>query len=172
MAQVFQTLSQYTKLAEKVIAYHGGRNRDWLLRNEEAIGIVAHEMMMADWRWRPNRGRNRNSFRINAGRFAVKNFVRNTLASQRKETRTINAKFIDPRNEEWKQARVENIERCAELVRLAGLTEVQQRVIDMYYFQEMKIPAIAEELGVKNQAVQQALDRARNRMKRIGEIEV
>lgn len=47
------------------------------------------------------------------------------------------------------------------------LTENQQKIIIMYYFKNMTMQAIADELGVTVQAVSATLARARNRLYRV-----
>jgi RNA polymerase sigma factor (sigma-70 family) len=57
------------------------------------------------------------------------------------------------------------LERVRRVIR-EELTEQQREVILAYYFQEKKIPQIAEERGVQKSTVSRTLHRAEQRLKR------
>ena len=52
------------------------------------------------------------------------------------------------------------------LAAIAGLTEKQRRVVQLYYYEEKSIPAIAKELGVKKQSVHECLEWAIKKLKK------
>lgn len=93
----FLDLSEYLELAEKNIKYYGARNNKYdltskMLKSEDAISKVAHDIMMADWRWSPNRPgkhRNRDSYRMYCAQLSIKSYFTSSYKLKNKKNKSL-----------------------------------------------------------------------------------
>lgn len=164
---MYLTERDYTRLASRVVTKHGGIFARRILGDEQLFGNVVTEGMVADWKYDPTRGRTRYSYRLERMKWEVGRTIKNFCRSLKNPVDSLQCDPIDRRCErqEEQEDRLERINYCHFLIRNTPLTRLQKDVLESYYFQGAKIPLIAENLKLSNQAVQQTLSRAVKRIR-------
>jgi DNA-directed RNA polymerase specialized sigma24 family protein len=175
--QQFLSLEEYLVIAQKTIKYFGPRymsprKLNQVLLSEDCIAEVAHKIMEADWRWRPDGGRNRYSHRNYCADLAIKNLfgVENRRKNQPQipldsVTFFFKNKFSkDPYEEAENNELKERSRRYVEfLMDNSNLTQTQRKCLHLKYFMGV---SSEDEIGkmfnppVTRQAVNQNLKRA------------
>jgi len=99
----FLDLSEYLELAEKNIKYYGVQNNKYdliskMLKSEDAISKVAHDIMMADWRWspdRPGKHRNKSSYRMYCAQLSIKSYFTSAYKLKNKKNKSLDFAMKD-----------------------------------------------------------------------------
>lgn len=176
------TLDEYTTTAEKAIKKWGHPK----MLNDEGIGAVIHMMMKADLKF-DGRG-TRSGYRMKAARYAIgRLFSLYHLSKERakKKPKILSLNhIIDSTNGEETEMYtmvdsgyeppdviLENQERNSKvyntIMESDVLTPREKQVLRGYYWDNKKIPALAREFNVSNQAVQQHLSHGIEKLKNI-----
>lgn len=169
----YPSIDTYRALAKKIVTHFAKRHAFMILSDDQMFGEVITELMKADWLWDSTRGRSRNSYRIQRGRWALQNLLkkrgRQAKHSMLSVETDVGREFIPDRKFHWKDEtasrRESAINTCRALLRNTVLTESQSEAIRLYYFDGLNIPQIATRLNVSNQNVQQVLSTGRRRLK-------
>ena len=82
-----KTLNDYLKEARYVIIKWGDFN---MLKDDDAIADVAHNIMLAEWRYDPSKGASRLTHRINYGKYAVLDIYKKRKKASKHKHITIN----------------------------------------------------------------------------------
>lgn len=175
--QTFMTLAEYQLAAEKSIKFFAPRIKaglvSELLHSEDAIAIVAHAMMIADWKYKEGKGMTRYNYRNNYAFFAIRSFVvRRSKAL--KKTGYIKSLDFDMGDEQtfYKvisdggttnplDCMMEEDERISDIVDHlydGTITEKQSKCIQMYYFDGLTYEQIGNKMGVTKERVRQNIN--------------
>ena len=166
-------LNEYLKEARYVIIKWGDFN---MLKDDDAIADVAHNLMLAEWRYDPTRGASRLTHRINYGKYAVldiykkrkkesrhKHIAINQTESNREQEGVILTDESYEREEEYKiSAEFVNSILDNKCINKTQKGYMRERYINGKTFQE-----IADEFGVSRQAVQQSISNALKNLKKV-----
>ena len=168
-----KTMNDYLKEARYVIIKWGDYN---MLKDDDAIADVAHNLMLAEWRYDPTKGASRLTHRINYGKYAVldiykkrkraskhKHITINQMESDREQEGIILTDESYERGEEYKLSAefVDNIldNKC--------INKIQRGYMRERYINGKTLQDIALEFGVSRQAVQQSIANALKNLKKV-----
>ena len=168
-----RTLKDYLIEARYVIIKWGDFN---MLKDDDAIADVAHNIMLAEWKYDPNKGASRLTHRINYGKYAVldiykkrkkaskhKHIAINQIESDREESGVIltDESYKKERDHELSAELVEDIlsNKC--------INKIQRRYMRERYIYGRTYQEIATQYRVTRQAVQQSISNALKNLKKV-----
>lgn len=183
--QEFLGLNDYITGARRIIkkCISLKKLKHWNLNNliydEDFVSHVAHGMMMADWRFDPNKGMTRENFRFNYALYTIKSVLNqdkkswkrrrrdglksldlsvrdfNNLYSQIKDTKTPN-----PLDNLLAQigAKCSDTEQISNCLTNGFLTPRESEAIHAYYVDDMTLEAAGTQLGVTRERVRQLVN--------------
>tara|TARA_R110002167_G_scaffold42236_1_gene128416 strand:+ start:313 stop:825 length:513 start_codon:yes stop_codon:yes gene_type:complete len=157
MNEIEGTLEWYTKQAESLIKKYGDA---WMFKDSENIGLVVHNMVVADSTYNPDKGAKPSTWRVCRAIYAIKN-IRNKEYKRDKQVVSLNH-VLGSGKELWEitqDFRCLNSEEVnlEQTIKRAMLTSKQSTVIKMYIGGENMIE-IADKLGVSKQRVSQVVN--------------
>lgn len=73
----FKSLYEYLELARKAIMYFApkGYIKKQMMGSEDAISMIAYKIMLADWRYKQEKGCSEKTWRYKAAKYAVMDFL-------------------------------------------------------------------------------------------------
>ena len=186
----FESLEFYLKLARKTIAKFGqsmgnGISKE-MLSSEDAVANVANAIMMADWRWDPDRygatgqQKTKYSYRNQCAIWAVKSYVSRKYKknkSKKQENLSIDSyldsssessfknllpsKCLDPlsiliENESSSTVR----DYVNDIINSDILTERQRLYLKYYFIEDMTLEDIGKKFSITREAVRQGIQKA------------
>jgi RNA polymerase sigma factor (sigma-70 family) len=186
----FESLDFYVKLARKTIAKFGNSMFSGIakemLSSEDTVANVANAIMMADWRWDPNRSgqtgekKTRYSYRNQCAIWAIKSYISRKYkklkngkldifsidATIEKDGSTsfkhlLESEEADPLSILLEKEKEVTITKCIEeIMKSSVLTEKQKAYLKYYYLEDMTLEAIGKKYGVTREAVRQGIQKA------------
>jgi len=166
-------MNDYLKEARYVIIKWGDFN---MLKDDDAIADVAHNLMLAEWRYDPTKGASRLTHRINYGKYAVLDIYKKRKKESRHKHIPIN-QTGDSREQEGIILTDESYERekeykiSAEFVSKVldnrCINKVQREYLRERYINGKTFQEIADEFSVSRQAVQQSIANALKNLKKV-----
>jgi DNA-directed RNA polymerase specialized sigma24 family protein len=168
-----KTMKEYLKEARYVIIKWGDFN---MLKDDDAIADVAHNLMLAEWRYDPTRGASRLTHRINYGKYAVLDIYKKRKKESRYRHITINQVESDReesgiiltdegfQKEEDYRLSVETVEN---ILSSKSINQTQKGYMRERYINGKTLQEIALEFGVSRQAVQQSIANALKNLKKV-----
>ena len=168
-----KTMKEYLKEARYVIIKWGDFN---MLKDDDAIADVAHNLMLAEWRYDPTKGASRLTHRINYGKYAVLDIYKKRKKESKYRHITINHAESDReeagiiltdegfRKEEDYRLSVETVEN---ILSNKSINQTQKGYMRERYINGKTLQEIALEFGVSRQAVQQSIANALKNLKKV-----
>lgn len=185
----FYSLNEYLTLAKKSISafanrFYRGLSRQ-MLKDEDAIAVVANAMMMADWRYDENyknqeqRGtKTRYSYRNQCAIWAIQGFVTKNYKNNKKSYKIFS---LDHHNDEENSTAytyiadtnakdpvdivsndetiLNNSKMIEDIMSLDFLTDKQKNILSMYYQEGKTFAKIAEEYGLTKEAIRLSIQK-------------
>lgn len=192
----FDSLQEYMLLAKKSISKFANQFYNGLalkmLKDEDAISLVANAIMMADWRWDDNyqneKGtkKTKYSYRNQCALWAIQTYLTKDHKKNKKFKKKVYSldhameddnessihdfteddRIISPEN---MLIQKENKEELTQLINslldLDCLTARQKDYIRLYYFESYTFEKIGQKYGITREAVRQGLNKAINMIK-------
>ena len=168
-----KTMNDYLKEARYVIIKWGDFN---MLKDDDAIADVAHNLMLAEWRYDPTKGASRLTHRINYGKYAVLDIYKKRKKASKHKHITINQMESD-RDQEGVILTDESYERAEEYKLSAEfvnkildnkcINQIQRRYMRERYIYGRTYQEIAIQYRVSRQAVQQSIANALKNLKKV-----
>ena len=168
-----KTMNDYLKEARYVIIKWGDFN---MLKDDDAVADIAHNIMLAEWRYDPTKGASRLTHRINYGKYAVLDVYKKRKKASKHKHITINQMESD-RDQEGVILTDESYERdeeyrlSAELVNKIldnkCINQIQRRYMRERYIYGRTYQEIAIQYRVSRQAVQQSIANALKNLKKV-----
>ena len=181
----FESLSSYLEQANRLISHYcknkNPRAYSVLSNNEDAVSLVAHALMMADWTYDvSNKSKNgsasKNTYRYLRATWAMKTVMSKSTLQRLRTPLSLDIsfstesgenslmEFIEDFSEGSPSSRLETQElrhniQC--LLELGLVTETQKQYLVLRYLNEMELDEIAQFKGVTRQAVYDGLKRAK-----------
>ena len=168
-----KTMNDYLKEARYVIIKWGDFN---MLKDDDAVADVAHNLMLAEWRYDPTKGASRLTHRINYGKYAVldiykkrkkesrhKHITVNQGESDREETGIILTDESYERDEEYRLS----AELVNKILDNKCINQIQRRYMRERYIYGRTYQEIAIQYRVSRQAVQQSIANALKNLKKV-----
>tara|TARA_R110002012_G_scaffold88553_1_gene217961 strand:+ start:944 stop:1585 length:642 start_codon:yes stop_codon:yes gene_type:complete len=181
----FESLSSYLEQANRLISHYcknkNPRAYSVLSNNEDAVSLVAHALMMADWTYDvSNKSKNgsasKNTYRYLRATWAMKTVMSKSTIQRLRTPLSLDIsfstesgenslmEFIEDFSEGSPSSRLETQElrhniQC--LLELGLVTETQKQYLVLRYLNEMELDEIAQFKGVTRQAVYDGLKRAK-----------
>lgn len=184
MEKKYDTLEEYINLAKKMVTkFSPPFIRKELLNNDEAISEIAEAIMVADWKWDPDRmGHNGQkktnySYRNQCGIWAIKTLLTKKYKTKNHKTISLNQKLKkDSKDEimdyfssskEDDPAKIvelleeeENIKRYIEEIFNSNiLSDKQKKQISDYYLNGKTLSQIGSEYDVTREAIRQNIQK-------------
>jgi len=184
----FETLESYIEQAKRLITYYCNKRRSraqhLLQSSDDAISLVAHALMMADWTYDSSKDSgngkcSKNTYRFLSASWAIKSFVTKTYANSDKVPLSLDTpigsmtnngsndrtlmNLIEDQKYEQPASKIERDELRESIEQLLGcgiVSTTQAQYLRMRYLEEMSLDAIAEARGVTRQAVYDGIKRA------------
>ena len=163
----FLTLPDYLAIARacigKYVTHADLRNK--MLKNEDAISFVAHELMMADWKY--DGCGTRKGWRSKCAKWSICRFLAKSKNSKNRKLASLDNAFEDANAAEVVEdsrtyydspERNEDREQALQLLDNKFLTKKQRKYMEMHYIQNMSIAEIAEQTSISRQGVQQVIN--------------
>jgi len=174
-----KTLKDYWHEAKRVIGKWG--KWEWQL-DDECVAFVSYWMMRADWKYDPDKGAKRSTYRINAGRWALVSWAGNLKkrGEKSKETLSLNHEIKDNQGHhiEFGDTLVEpqpeeNIagELAKKLVDHECLSKSMKLYLKKYYVDGYNCVEIAKQCNISKQAVSEGIRRGITRLKNALEVD-
>lgn len=192
----FDSLQEYMLLAKKSISKFANQFYNGLalkmLKDEDAISLVANAIMMADWRWDDNyqneKGtkKTKYSYRNQCALWAIQTYLTKDHKKNKKFKKKVysldhtmeddnessihdfteDEKIISPENALiQKESKEELTKLINSLLDLDCLTARQKDYIRLYYFESYTFEKIGQKYGITREAVRQGLNKAINMIK-------
>lgn len=148
-------LQEYLNLASITIKAHGGKFAIKLLNSEDAISHIAYALMLADLKWKPNKGMSKNSWRISQGIFAISKYLKR-LNKMKKEPENMAVKHMPPQISDPLEELMELEEQNAVLHSLdkSGLKPMEYEIIKMRLWENMTFKQIGQHYKITKQGAQ------------------
>ena len=168
-----KTMNDYLKEARYVIIKWGDFN---MLKDDDAIADVAHNLMLAEWRYDPTKGASRLTHRINYGKYAVLDIYKKRKRAAKLKHITINQMESDREQEgiiltDESYEREEEYKLSAEFVNKIldnkCINQIQRRYMRERYIYGRTYQEIAIQYRVTRQAVQQSIANALRNLKKV-----
>ena len=168
------SLQDYTNIAQRCIGAHAvGSLAKNMLRNEDAISFVAESLMIASFRWNPERGRTLNSYLNQCAIWSIQRWIMLSRRANRKAMASLDASKYHTTDETPPLYAVvaddntqtpddilsglETTDGLHTLIEDAGLTERQLHCLEVVYIQGERPADVARDLGISRQAVDQCI---------------
>jgi RNA polymerase sigma factor (sigma-70 family) len=175
----FLTLGDYLKIAQRIIGHFANTIQPGLankmLRSEDAISYVAHDLMLGHWDWTPDGGRTFRSHLNQRGIWSIKDYVSRARNKTNRKLRSLNESVGNPIHKTTQlgdtiadhkakepHAAIIDADTKEELKKRleeSGLTGPQRTYL-LLFVDGMSYSDIAKELGVSRQNVQQMVQAA------------
>jgi RNA polymerase sigma factor (sigma-70 family) len=168
-----KTMKEYLKEARYVIIKWGDFN---MLKDDDAIADVAHNLMLAEWRYDPTRGASRLTHRINYGKYAVLDIYKKRKKESRHKHITVNQAESDreeagiiltDKGYEREEEHKISAEFVDNLLNNKCINKTQKGYMRERYINGKTLQEIADEFGVSRQAVQQSIANALKNLKKV-----
>lgn len=168
-----KTMNDYLKEARYVIIKWGDF---YMLKDDDAIADVAHNLMLAEWRYDPTKGASRLTHRINYGKYAVLDIYKKRKKASKHKHITINQMESDREQEgviltDESYEREEEYKLSAEFVNKIldnkCINQIQRRYMRERYIYGRTYQEIATQYRVSRQAVQQSIANALRNLKKV-----
>lgn len=183
--QQFLTLEEYRTLTIRLVKkFTGGSIRNKILKSEDAISNISHEIMMADWRWdethlgtESGKAFARTSYRLECAKYAIYGFIK-------RSSKPRNTYFTDLQHEDSFEETIPNIrdigpleamcevEEAKNIKELASsylksslLSDKEEACLRLYYYNNKTYKEIGETLGVCRERVRQIVDGALTKLR-------
>jgi RNA polymerase sigma factor (sigma-70 family) len=156
MTQTFQNtdklqdLAYYTTMAKKQIIALGGPISKKMLNDEQAVGDVAREIMLAEMKHDPLKGRTRKSWLNQHAIYAIYDYINNRKKLGKESSQELNDDIF---GENSTVEQMENKEFVAKLLSTAKLSPRQKICVQQRFLEERRLADIATELGITTWAV-------------------
>lgn len=181
--QEFLTLEEYHTLTLKLVkVFASGTLRRRILQSEDAISNIAHEIMMADWRWNEEHlgtesGKcfSRSSYRIECAKYAIYGFAKRESKnkyqyfadfSEEYEESIPNTSTNTPLDlvchvEETNQ----NFKMVDSYLKSDLLSDKEEACLRLYYYNNKTYKEIGQTLGVCRERIRQIVDGALTKLR-------
>ena len=168
-----RTMNDYLKEARYVIIKWGDFN---MLKDDDAIADVAHNLMLAEWRYDPTRGASRLTHRINYGKYAVLDIYKKRKKASKHKHITINQMESDREqegiiltDESYKREEEHKLssEFVNNLLNNKCINKIQRGYMRERYINGKTFQEVADEFSVSRQAVQQSIANALRNLKKV-----
>ena len=160
-------LTGYLKEAQGIIVKWGPIG---LLYDDECIGYVAGKLMEADWKYDPEKGASKTTWRILCGRWAIYNWLREKKRDSRRNPMSLNSPSVGGESELWET--IEDKRNFSEQPLgfnvgdvLSALTKTQKEYVTKHFKEGLSMSEIGKEKGVSRQAVSIAIKSAVEKIK-------
>jgi len=168
-----KTIKEYLKEARYVIIKWGDFN---MLKDDDAIADVAHNLMLAEWKYDPTKGASRLTHRINYGKYAVLDIYKKRKKNSKYKHITINQAesdrekagiiLTDERFQKEENHRM-SVETVENILSNKSINQTQKGYMRERYINGKTFQEIANEFGVSRQAVQQSIANALKNLKKV-----
>jgi len=160
-------LAGYLKEAQGIIVKWGPIG---LLYDDECIGYVAGKLMEADWKYDPEKGASKTTWRILCGRWAIYNWLRDKKRDARRSPMSLNSLSAGGESELWETIEDErnSSERPLDFNIngvLSTLTKTQKEYVIKHFKEGISMSEIGKEKKVSRQAVSIAIKSAVEKIK-------
>ena len=168
-----KTLNDFLKEARYVIIKWGDFN---MLKDDDAIADVAHNIMLAEWRYDPSKGASRLTHRINYGKYAVLDIYKKRKKASKHKHITINQVESDREeagsilmDESYQRERDHelSVELVEDILKNKCINKIQRRYMRETYIYGRTYQEIATQYRVTRQAVQQSISNALKNLKKV-----
>lgn len=177
----FESLDNYYTIAKKMILVHAPTIRsnlaEEMLANEDAVGNVAHALMMADWKF-DGRG-NLYGYRKKMGRYAIQNYASRQKKETAKKNISINNDFESStstnffanqltdkeQQPDMPLQKLEKLDKIRELLESGIISKLQAEYLRLYYFEGLSLDQIGKKRKVSKQSVWQLIHKALETLK-------
>ncbi len=171
----FSSLSEYLTAAEKAVKYFISLLKPELTKvaanDEDLISGVAYAMMIADWKWRPDGGRAKYSYRNNYAWYYIRSYLARRakyakrsavyLSTFDKEMLTfsfLDEKASDPLDILIKNNDISLFDEVKRTMTTDTLSEREIFCIDQYFCGEKTYQTIGQTIGVTKERVRQNIN--------------
>lgn len=197
-SQEFLSLEEYIKITQSVIkSYCRQNNKKFsykLLTSEDAISSIANQLMMADWRWKPEYIRkvhdsegnvigmekleiSRKNYRHKCAIWAIKTYVKQSQNKKNKKFLSLDIErsgdsslydIIEDRTSHY--GSYDNYDDSVNqkvkfLLNNSHLSNAQRSSVELYYMEGLTFEEAGVKLGISKQGVQQNVENALNNMR-------
>lgn len=186
----FLTLKEYLTLAKKAISKFANNFYDSLskkmLKDEDAISLVANAIMMADWRWDENyqnqqgTKKTKYSYRNQCALWAIQTYISKEYKKNKKFDKVFSldssvdnnddlstGQFIKDNNSKTpvsiviEQESTDNTKQLVDnILSLECISDRQKDYIKLYYLESQTFESIGKKYGITREAVRQGLNKA------------
>lgn len=179
-SQTFLTLEEYLEIARRCILSHVAHKQlcHQMLQSDDALSYVAHDIMMADWKFDSQGGkRTRMGYRSQCAKWSIIRFINNMNNSKNKVLPSINQSFGDSDRqftdfiEDYREPGTQVIDEAEEIDNIRALlyngclTESEAKCLDLYYLHDLTLQEIGTKLGVSKQRIQQVVKKGLQTLK-------
>ena len=178
----FCTLEEYTDIAKKTISRYCPKNREEILRNDDAVANIAHAIMLADWQFN-GRG-SKFGFRKSRARFAIKSYLSRRARNLKNvefsidsimnnETQdTFAATIVDDRETAQENlSREENnkylLKKLEDFRNRGVLSNRAYNYIQDFYLNDMKVEDMAAKYDVTKQSIYHQMNSSMKTLRRL-----
>jgi RNA polymerase sigma factor (sigma-70 family) len=182
----FDSMNDYLVLAKKAISKFGHSMSGKMLKDEDAIAIVANALMMADWRWDENykntKGtkKTKYSYRNQCAIWAIQTYLSKEYNKHKRFDKVYSLDYVTesegmtsahnlikdnrnltPEDIVLAQEKLENIQKLVDMIlNLDCISDRQKDYIKLYYIQSETFESIGKKYGITREAVRQGLNKA------------
>lgn len=186
----FLTLKEYLLLAKKAISKFANTFYDSLakkmLKDEDALSLVANAIMMADWRWDENyknkqgTKKTKYSYRNQCAIWAIQTYISKEYKKNRKFDKVYSIDSAIENNDDLVPSQLiqdnniktpinividneenDNTKQLVDsILSLECITDRQKDYIRLYYLESQTFDSIGKKYGITREAVRQGLNKA------------
>lgn len=183
--QEFLTLEEYQVLTAKLVKVFAGMLKNKILKSEDAMSNITHEIMMADWRWDEKHlgtssGKSfaRSSYRIECAKYAIYSVVKRlkkndgvgyfpTLTTGEAFEELIQDPcYSDPLAKMCENEATQKDKQLAtDFLKSSLLSDKEEACLRLYYYKDKTYREIGETIGVCRERVRQIVEGALTKLR-------
>ncbi len=195
-SQEFLPLKEYIHISKKIISFYCKGKKSLakaLLSSDDAISSVTEQLIMGDWRWKPEYVKkiyddsgniletkvfkiSRRSYRHKCGVWAIKSYLdHNRTIKKNKRLPSLDFEFLPNSNEPTTLYDVieDNVvevddsvkKKVTFLLNNSKLSEAQKKTVQLYFLEGLTLEEVGVKLGITKQGAQQNVQRALSNMR-------
>ena len=170
-----KSLKDYWHEAKRVIGKWG--KWEWQ-KDDECVAFVSYWMMRADWKYAPDKGAKRATYRITSGRWALVSWAGKLKKrdAKAKETLSLNYRVEDDEGHytefgdtivQREPEETDTSYKVNKLVNHSCLSESMKKYLKKYYVEGYNCVEIARQCDISKQAVSEGIRRGVERLKSV-----
>lgn len=182
----FETLDTYYTIAKKTISSYGWKHYPSLVKdmlsNSDTISMVAHAIMVADWKWDAEKvgpisgqSKSRYSYRNQRAIWAIQKYVSDKYKSNQKHEKHVehivkNSDQLssDPADIfEEKDSREQLTRDIKTIIDSCDLTDKQREQMIMYYYDNKTLKEIGDHFNLTKEAVRLNIKKAVQKLREL-----